>query len=117
MMNMNYTNTKMKTDSMKIHNLEEPKLKFFYDQDVVDPRDGLTIFGPYTKGKVNNFSVGIIGTGNGILRAKEWIFKLHKPIYNTKHDYARPFFPDLKKFLVFLLILIILLKFKLIHHF
>jgi hypothetical protein len=58
-----------------------------------DPRDGLTIFGPFDRGKVNDFSVGIIGTKTGIQRCKDYLNKINKPVYHIKHDIAYPFFP------------------------
>ena len=41
----------------QIHWFEEPKLKFAYNQEVEDPRDGLTLFGPFDKGKIDNVSL------------------------------------------------------------
>lgn len=33
----------------RLHYLEEPKLKFAFNQSAEDSRDGLTLFGPYEK--------------------------------------------------------------------
>ena len=52
----------------KILTFREPRLSFAYSQKVSDPRDGLALFGPFDKGKVNDFNVGIIGTQAGIRR-------------------------------------------------
>ena len=81
----------------KLYKFREPRLKFAYDQLTDDPRDGLTLFGPFDKGKVDNFSVGIIGTKEGIRRTKSWLNLLNKPIYHTKSDIAKPFFPGFEE--------------------
>lgn len=86
----------MKTKGVQmfqLKHLSEPPLLFNYDQKVIDPRDGLTLFGPFNKNKINNFSVGIIGTEKGIERMKKWIAKFLKPIMPLKKDYAKPFYP------------------------
>jgi hypothetical protein len=82
---------------MKLYKFQEPRLKFAYGQMAHDPRDGLTLFGPFDKGKVDNFSVGIIGTKEGIRRTKNWLQKINKPIYHTKSDIAKPFFPGFEE--------------------
>ncbi len=81
----------------KLRVLNEPQLKFAYGQTLSDPRDGLTLFGPFDKGKVNNFSVGIIGTPEGIIRFKRWMQSIRKPIYHIKTDLAKPFFPGFEE--------------------
>jgi len=81
----------------KLSKLREPRLKFAYGQMAQDPRDGLTLFGPFDKGHVDNFSVGIIGTKEGIRRTKGWLFRLNKPIYHTSPDIAKPFFPGFEE--------------------
>ncbi len=81
----------------KLYKFHEPRLKFAYNQLTDDPRDGLTLFGPFDKGKVDNFSVGIIGTNEGIRRTKSWLNHLNKPIYHTKSDIAKPFFPGFEE--------------------
>ncbi|GAB4044327.1 argonaute/piwi family protein [Spirosoma jeollabukense] len=77
--------------------LPEPQLKFGYNQTLPDPRDGLTLFGPFDKGEVNNFSVGIIGTPDGIVRFKQWMQNIRKPVYHSKIDLAKPFFPGFEE--------------------
>ena len=49
----------MKTQ--RIEYIREPEIKFAFGQDVIDPRDGLTLFGPYDKGRVPDFAIGKIG--------------------------------------------------------
>jgi len=77
----------------KLKHISEPFLLFNYNQKVVDPRDGLSLFGPFNKDKMNNFSVGIIGTSDGIRRMKNWINKFIKPIFPIKKDVAKPLYP------------------------
>ena len=77
----------------KLRHIKEPFLLFNYNQKVVDPRDGLSLFGPFTKSKMNNFSIGIIGTPDGIRRMKSWIKLFMKPIYPIKKDVAKPLYP------------------------
>jgi hypothetical protein len=81
----------------RLQKFKEPRLKFAYGQVLEDPRDGLSVFGPFDKGKINNFSVGIIGTSTGIRRCKEWLLKIRRPIYHTKSDIANPFFPGFEE--------------------
>lgn len=82
---------------MKLYKYKEPRLKFAYGQMAHDPRDGLMLFGPFDKGMINNFSVGIIGTNEGIRRTKDWLRKINKPIYPTRSDIAKPFFPGFEE--------------------
>ena len=81
----------------ELKRIDEPKLKFGYNQSVLDPRDGLSLFGPYDKGNVNNFNIGLVGTIEGNERAVSWIKKVHRPIYNLESDIARPFFPGFEE--------------------
>ncbi|TVZ26708.1 Piwi domain-containing protein [Gillisia sp. Hel_I_86] len=77
----------------KLKNIIEPKLLFNHNQEVQDPRDGLTLFGPYSKDKVNNFSIGIIGTPSGIDFFKSWLTKFLNPVIPLKKDVSKPFYP------------------------
>ena len=83
--------------SHKLHILPEPQLKFAFGQKMIDPRDGLTLYGPYDKGRANNFSVGIIGTPDGITIFKSWMNKIQKPVSYPKADMAKPFFPGFEE--------------------
>lgn len=82
---------------MQLYKFQEPRLKFAYGQMAHDPRDGLTLFGPFDKGQIDNFSVGIIGTQEGVKRTKDWLKRINKPIYHTVPDIARPFFPGFEE--------------------
>ena len=77
----------------ELGHINEPFLLFNHNQKVVDPRDGLSLFGPFNKDKINNFSIGIIGTLEGIKKMKKWIHKFMKPILPVKKDVAKPIYP------------------------
>jgi hypothetical protein len=77
----------------ELRHINEPFLLFNYNQKVTDPRDGLTLFGPFNKNKINNFTIGIVGTPQGISRMKTWIGKFLKPIMPLKRDVAKPMYP------------------------
>ena len=62
---------------------DEPKLTFGYDQVSEDPRDGLTLFGPYEKSVSRIIQVGVIGTQKGIDNYVEFVKRLDKPILST----------------------------------
>ena len=55
--------------------LPEPSLEFRYGQQVTDPRDGLSLFGPHdtdTPSHPNSLSYGVVGTGKGIELFQLW---------------------------------------------
>lgn len=56
--------------------LDEPFLEFRYSQRVYDPRDGLSLFGPYDMDKdyhPRNISFGLVGTSEGIYKFKTFL--------------------------------------------
>lgn len=64
--------------------LDEPRLEFRYGQGMVDPHDGLSLFGPYDAGlpsQPKNISYGLIGTPRGIELFDLWAHKILGPIY------------------------------------
>ena len=71
----------------------EPPLLFNYEQSMLDPRDGLTLFGPLEKAKPEGIRWGIIGTKDSITRMKRWVEAIQSPICNPDSSIARPFFP------------------------
>ncbi len=73
--------------------LEEPTLRFAFNQSSADSRDGLTLFGPYEK---NNGSIraGFIGTASGLKLYRSFVQQLNKPIYTG--SLGRPFFPGFR---------------------
>jgi hypothetical protein len=72
---------------MKMNNnliyFDEPKLAFGYDQTSEDPRDGLTLFGPYEKSVSKSVQAGVIGTQKGINDYAEFVKRLEKPIISN----------------------------------
>jgi hypothetical protein len=73
--------------------LKEPKLTFGHGQQTYDPRDGLFLFGPFSRNKISNINLGIIGTPTGIQRLANWLNTIQKPVKSLDNDIARPFFP------------------------
>lgn len=81
----------------KLIHIDEPRLTFGHNQKVDDPRDGLTLFGPYSKGKHSSqINVGIIGPQKQRGFVLEYLIRIHKPVLNPKPDIARPNFPGLE---------------------
>ncbi|HBG70486.1 MAG: hypothetical protein A2W93_09525 [Bacteroidetes bacterium GWF2_43_63] len=81
----------------KLIHIREPKLTFGFDQKMEDPRDGLTLFGSYSKNKHSGqISIGIIGPKEQRDHVKAYIKKIHKPIISKRSDIARPFFPGIE---------------------
>jgi hypothetical protein len=76
--------------------IAEPNLTFGYQQKAIDPRDGLMLFGPYTRESMKYAPVGIIGTPDGIARTIKWLERIHRPVHHTDDGLARPFFPGLE---------------------
>lgn len=73
--------------------IEEPKLKFAFNQVAEDSRDGLTLFGPYEK-QVGSIRAGVIGPEDLIDCYKVFVTEINKPIYTS--TFGRPFFPGFK---------------------
>ena len=81
---------------VKLIYVSEPTLRFNYGQESVDPRDGIMLFGPYSQDKIGGqINVGIIGPERQRSYLKEYLQRIHKPIYGTA-EAARPFFPGLE---------------------
>lgn len=85
----------MKQMNNLIH-LTEPKLIFGYQQTAFDPRDGLTLFGAYTRAKFTNPSIGIIGTAESRKRVVVWLQAILQPVFCKSKDIARPYFPGME---------------------
>jgi hypothetical protein len=62
---------------------DEPKLAFGYDQTSEDPRDGLTLFGPYEKPVSHSVQAGVIGTQKGVDDYAQFVKRLEKPIISN----------------------------------
>lgn len=78
----------------KFYHIKEPLIHFGYNQPTEDPRDGLTLFGPFTRTNVSSARVGVIGTDLGINIFCEWFAKVEKPVRSFDNT-ARPFFPGI----------------------
>lgn len=72
--------------------LDEPTLKFACGQDLAHPKDGLTLFGPYTQ-TPGSLRYGVIGTAEGIALFGRWMERIGKYIpaykgakFRTKRD-------------------------------
>jgi hypothetical protein len=83
----------------KLQVLEEPFLEFRYNQKVVDPKVGLTIFGPQdtdSRSHPKNISYGAVGTKQGIELAENFFKRIQNVIISkTSSDNPRlwPAFP------------------------
>jgi hypothetical protein len=62
--------------------IPEPTLVFGLGQSVEDPRDGLSLFGPFDPAQTFGVRYGVIGTKTGIERMCQWIEKIQKPVYD-----------------------------------
>lgn len=77
--------------------IEEPKLTFGFEQKMIDPRDGITLFGPNSHLKISGqTNIGVIGTAASRKRMISYLEKIHKPIESEVNDDARPMFPGLE---------------------
>lgn len=59
--------------------LDEPTLRFSHGQDLPHPKDGLTLFGPYTR-TPGSLRYGVIGTSDGIELFRRWSERIVKYI-------------------------------------
>lgn len=81
----------------KLIHIPEPKLTFGYNQKLSDPRDGITLFGPFTRSKlVGQVNIGIIGPEEQRNYVREYLQKIHRPVFSVNPDVARPYFPGLE---------------------
>ena len=76
--------------------IKEPQLSFGYGQKTSDPRDGLMLYGAFDREKITGqINVGVIGGKKQREYLKEYLRKIHEPVYSIKSDVARPFFAGL----------------------
>jgi hypothetical protein len=86
--------------SFKAFYLEETRLAFCNDQISVDPKEGLTFFGPANAGKqgTRNIRVAAVGTGQGIDVLKSYLEAARQritPGFNSRGNLYDPIcFPD-----------------------
>jgi hypothetical protein len=62
--------------------LDEPQLRFGHGQALAHPKDGLTLFGPYTR-TAGSVRYGVIGTQAGLEFFDQWAANInrHRPAY------------------------------------
>lgn len=81
----------------KFVHLCEPLLTFGFGQKFADPRDGLTLFGPFTRKQfVGQVNLGVIGPPIYREYLRNYLHQLHKSIGSPVCDLARPSFPGLQ---------------------
>jgi hypothetical protein len=79
--------------------LPEPFLRFRYGQEVHDPRDGLSLFGPAdadSPGAPKSVAYGLVGTASGVARLREFAKCLRLPTVSqaaSKNPRLWPAFP------------------------
>ena len=69
--------------------LPEPSLEFRYGQQVTDPRDGLSLFGPYdtdAPSHPSSLSYGVVGTSRGIELFQLWSEAMASAWIEAPHD-------------------------------
>ena len=77
--------------------ISEPRLTFGFGQKLADARDGLTLFGPFTREKLTGqLNVGIIGPRALRNALKSYLERIHKPVHGENQEIARPFFPGME---------------------
>lgn len=76
----------------RLIHLDEPELKFGFGQDLRHPKDGLTLFGPYTH-VPGSLRYGVIGTKAGVELFNKWVARIGGSIpaykggrFQTKQD-------------------------------
>lgn len=79
----------MRTPHQLIH-LPEPQLVFAHQQTMEDPRDGLTLLGPYDPAQNYGVKYGVVGTPDGIRRFKTWLRKIQNPVSEPAMGRKRP---------------------------
>lgn len=73
--------------------LHEPKLAFGHHQQMEDPRDGLSLFGPYDRVQLASIRAAYVGTKDGIARFQRWVEKIQRPVVNPRPTRDRPIYP------------------------
>jgi hypothetical protein len=63
--------------------LDEPRVEFRFGQAMIDPRDGLTLFGPHSTDSASHprtVTYAVLGTRDGIAALKSWSSRINKPV-------------------------------------
>lgn len=76
--------------------IKEPLIRFQYGQNHIDPRDGLTLFGPLSKELTNIGNIGIIGPRKARERMRNWLTTIQAPVQLQEVEIARPNFPGIE---------------------
>jgi hypothetical protein len=89
------TSPKMRRTTMpaKLLRLQEPKLIFGHRQEMEDPRDGLSLFGPYDPVQLASIRAAYVGTPEGIARFRRWVARIQRPVVNPRPTHDRPLYP------------------------
>lgn len=85
--------------SLTVRWLPEPDLTFAYGGTATDPKEGLSIYGPYgiSSGEHREkIRVGFIGTDTTIAQARDWLLKCTQPIRGVEDKLRQ--FPDFPGF-------------------
>ncbi len=77
----------------KLIRLPESLLLFNYGQAMEDPRDGLTLFGPFDRGSLYGVRAGVVGTTSGVQRFRAWVFRIQSLVRTPQPRQSRPPFP------------------------
>ena len=77
----------------KLSYYQEPRLAFRFDQQMQDPRDGLSLFGPLDRAKPEGIRWAVIGPSDAVGRMKRWVEKIQGQIVSGNDLVARPIFP------------------------
>ena len=65
--------------------LPEPSLLFGHNQRALDPKDGLTLFGPFESTGSQSVQVGVIGTQLGLQLYSQFVARVNNPIFSEDH--------------------------------
>ena len=74
----------------ELNYFDEPDILFGYNQKLQDPRDGLSLFGPYDS--IYGINSGVLATKEGLKKFIAYLELLQKPIYSLD-PIKRPMFP------------------------
>lgn len=77
----------------KLIKITEPTLLFGHGQAIEDPRDGLTLFGPYEQTAGTSIRYGLIGTSEAISSFAAFVKTIQRPVSPPNQSHLRPPFP------------------------
>lgn len=78
---------------IELVHLPEPPLLFRYGQAMLDPRDGLTLFGPLEDPPIGRIHWAAVGPKSCIERMKRWVQRIQGPVPGPPGVISRPLFP------------------------